>query len=488
MKVYIGYGSTLFISKFNEEFEVSQKFTNILANDDGCVNRPVEFLETGLCTKNEPDAWLPDITLSNNTDEANPPEVNGIHIGGNHGHPCAIQVLATNHNKTCKDVGAVYVDDAGIKYHLTTVENKDMLQIVSFNVGKSKDAYKFITTITGNLTYVENGRDNSTIKPEKQLLKYLTPAIRHTRRDLFIIKDGVKSRVLGYAEGDYAEIHEHYYVINPATVGPALYENRPKNGYTRMPIISEYGEEMISYTLKYLVLDDGTILTDFDAKRLTGVVFNSLFGAMSQARKNLLGGGIYRYYPKVLPMQNEKGLCDFTYPIDITSVYPNDKLPKRKDLTKEYWANPDSPPDRFIDYIRDKNGDNKIGYAIGYLPIYDGEPSVRKNNITYAIHIRDTLKLYPNFKDGNIESAKGVAYKKYFPITNPNAPYYTITFDGIRYIYCDFFANESLSFDLTGKIELLEKSDGTCYSVENGKLIVSANATKPEYAVFKEIL
>lgn len=483
MKFYKSTTNALFISKYDQNNNLILKLTNVSARDDGVSNRPIDFLETGLAPNNCLDEWTSAPTLSINTDEAVPPFINDTPIGGNHGHPCAIEVLHYEHGKTCKDIGSVWVDEKGVVFYLVQVQNPDVLVFVSENVGESKDKYEFVLKVTGKLSFVRNALNTTPIIPEEQAVKFLCPAIKHEKLDVFAVIGNKKHRALKTTNADRAEIHEVYYIINPATVGPALEKARPNGGFEYNPIISDFGEKMLLHDATHCVLDDGTYLNDFYIERLTDVELTYYFGIMAQTRRDFFGGGVFRYMPKTLPFTTEQGTFDFSEPKNLTSKFPSKHL-----LTKESWTDANNPPNRFIDLLRDENGHNKMGYACGYLPVYDGAPEIRKNNISSAVNIVATRKLYPVFVSDNHKTARGVGYKKYFNIEKDTAYSYDITYNGVKYIYCDFFAPNCLNIKACGKIELLEISNNATYQVENGNLIVSSTSDKPQYAVFKEIL
>lgn len=483
MKISKSGGPTvLFTSKFDEKNNLILKLTNVVCRDDGVSNRPIDFLETGLAPLDCIDEWTCAPTLSINTDEAVPPFINDVPIGGNHGHPCAIEVVHYEHDKTCKDIGSVWADENGVIFYLVQVPNPDVLVFVSENVGKSKDEYEFVLKVTGKLSFVRNAFNTTPVIPVEQAVKFLCPAIKREKLDLFAVKNQQKHRVISETNADLAEIHEVYYIINPATVGPALEKARPKDGFLYNPSISDFGEKMLLHDATHCVLDDGTYLNDFYIERLTDVKLSYYFGVMCQTRRDFFGGGVFRYMPKTLPFTTDDGTFDFSTPKNLTSKFPSKYL-----LTKESWADANNPPNRFIDLLRDKDGHNKMGYASGYLPLYDGAPEIRKNNISSAVNIVSTRKLYPVFVSDNPKTARGVAYKKYFKIEKDTAYSYDITYNGVKYIYCDFFAPDSLAIPVSG-VELLELSANANYKIENGKLTVSSTSTKPQYAVFKEIL
>ena len=483
MKIYKSPTCALLVSKYDENNNLILKLSNVVANDDGVSNRTIDFLETGLAPIDCFDEWTCAPTLSIGTDEAVPPFINDTPIGGNHGHPCAIEILHYGHGKTCRDIGSVWKDENGTLFYLVQVQNCDILTVVSQNVGKSKDQYQFVLKIAGNLSFVRNGQNKEPICPDDQVLKFLCPAVRHQNLDIFAVNGNQKQRVIRAVTADSVEIRETYNIINPATVGPALEKARPSDGFSYHPIISDFGEKMLYLDCKHCVLDDGTYLNDFYLERLTDVYLDNYMGVMCQTRRDFFGGGVFRFMPKTLPFTTEQGTFDFSNPKNLTSPFPTKHY-----LTKESWADKDNPPNRFVDLLRDKDGHNKMGYASGYLPLYDGAPELRSKNLNSAICIVSTRKLYPFFKDKNPKTAKGVAYKKYFKIEKDIAYSYSITYNGAKYIYCDFFAPDSLSIEVNGKVELLELSPLANYKVENGKIIVNSTSNTPQYAVFKEIL
>ena len=204
-------------------------------------------------------------------------------------------------------------------------------------------------------------------------------------------------------------------------------------------------------------------------------------GVMYQEKRNVYGGGIYRFLSKLKPFTTPEGTFDFSSPYPLRGgAYPESYSPTRED-----FLSTDNPFDRIVDYFRDLNGNDKLGFSCGYLPVYDGEPNIRKDLVKYAIHIYKTRKAYPNFAtDIKVDEFHGVAYKKFFETENRSSVY-AVDYQGKKYIYFDIFEKNSLSFETLGNASLFELDGDLTYKVENGKITVSGNKG---HATFIEIL
>ncbi len=468
MLVHRQLSNIYFSTDYNENYYLVNAFTNL---DGGPISRnnPVEFLMSGLNSKKELEPFDPVIRFSVSTDEAVPCTINGAFIGGGHGQPCGLTVYSPAHGKTLADVGAVYVDQDGINFTLLRIINDDYLLLVSDNVGKSVTHYDFISQIKGNLSYLKNGKNTLPIHVKEYTPRtQICSAIRHiNRKFVAIFEDGSEKTFEGYfIECKHGKIIEEYHIINPATISPALQNARPESGFTYTPDLKDFGEPMLNYKMVYNVYEDGTMIMEYELKKLQDVSFDTFMGVMYQEKKDVFGGGIFRHLPKTKPFDTENKHFDFSYPFPLRGeTYPTNFSP-----SKEQWENPDSPPERIVDYFRDKDSNDKLGFACGYLPLFDGVPEVRKNNRT-SIFIYKSRKAYPTFRDGNLDSVKGVAYKKFF-IPQNRSSVYTIPYGGKKYHYFDFFEDNTLTVSITGKVSLFEKSQNVQYFIENNKLSV----------------
>lgn len=469
---------TMFRANFNEKYDIVHQFANMLGAPMS-RNGQIDFLNSKLIEKENRDSWNAPILLSTSTDEAPPCVINGAFIGGGHGQPCCISVYSPNHNKTLADLGAVYTDDEGTKFTIVRIHNDDYVMLVSENIGESVTKYKFKMEIVGDLKFLSDGEDKGDIKVKEQHKNaYLSNALRHIKRQLVCYKDGQKKIIITSMECDYAEIEEAYYIINPATVALALTAERPEGGYKHEPRLSDFGEPMLLLDHVFHINPDGTILVDFKIEKKMDIFLNSYMGVMYQEKKDVYGGGIHRVLRKLKPITTAEGTFDFSTPYPLRGkAYPSGVTP-----TREHREYPDNPFDRIIDYFRDEDGKDRLGFTCGYLPVYDGHPSIRKDIVDGQILIYKSRKAYPFFLSGNhVDKAHGVCFKKFFD-TEQRSSVYSIDFEGKKYIYFDIFENNTLTFKTSGKISLHENF-GLDYKIEDGLITVSGDKG---FAVFIE--
>ncbi|MBQ8320647.1 MAG: hypothetical protein IJX81_07210 [Clostridia bacterium] len=463
----------LFLTRYDHQYDLAQLFRG-LSCAPTTYNGPVDFMATGLVKRGKPDCWHIDVPFSLTTDEAPPFHVKDDCIGSNHGFHKAVRILAPAHAICINEVGTLWTDDAGTVFTLLRVETPDHLLFLSENVGKSKTDYQFVTNIQGVLTQEKSGRRLSF---ERQSLTDMLRTVRPVKKEAYAWILGKRRRIYDSTECEMAELIEEYEIINPATVAPALSANRPQGGYLQNPDLSNFGEAMIAFSVKYRVLASGETLCIFDHKKLQDVKIDRYMGAMFQERIDAYGGGLRRYLPKIKPVDTPEGVFDFSTPYPLDS----EAFPKNKFVTPEYFETPLFPPDRIVDYFYDGEGNAKMGFACGYLPLFDGRPEYRRQNLTIGAHLIRTRKAYPTFLNGNLGDVKGIAYKKYFPVTSNAASWYTVQAEEKTYLYADFFAPATLTIPVSGKVSLFEKAESVSYRAENGTLTVTA---QKGYAVF----
>ncbi len=452
-----------------------QKFRGLEGTDTAC-NNPVDFMEAGLVRKDTWDVWHTNIPLAISNDETPAMTVNNAHVGGNHGQPGAVTLFIEGHDKTMADVGSFWKDSEGTGWTLLHVE-REYITLMSENIGPSYDRYAFKKRPVGVLTYVENGAHPTEMPTDVPIFEriWLQPVNRYLKRDLYVEKDGVLSRYFQSGEYDYAEIHEEYDIMHPVSMVEAIRHGRPERGYT----FSRYkpvGTPMLRISGIYRIMKDGTITYEFSHRKLRDVHFKANKGVIYQEKINGFRGGIYRYIPKLLPLSLPEGDFDFSYPTDTL----DGPFPQSYEVKKSDWENPDSPPDRIIDYFKDEKGEICMGFACGYLPVFDGHPKIRKEMLACAAHLVRSRKGYPFFLCGDITACHGLGYRRYFPASSKGSVY-TIPFGKCTYIFVDFFEENVWEIPVADNVTLYEKSKGITYKTENGNLIVHG---EKGYAVF----
>ncbi len=469
-------GLALVRTEFSPKHYLIQKFRG-METGVPFFNAPIDFMGAGLMLKEKWDYFHEDVVFTVTTDEATPVHINGCFIGANHGHYCAIEAYAPAHGKTVADVGSRWVDEKGVYFTLIRVIDGDWLTVISDNVGESVEKYAFVNMVEGKLAFVENGENTAEIYPKKQVRADLVSCNRYAYKRVMAYTDGVGVSVRGEVQCDYAELQEEYEIINPATVAPAIAAARPVGGYKQQPAFYACGEPMYRVQWTYRILPDGTIVTLFNGKKLMDVRVERFLGVMHQEKKDVYGGGIWRYMPKIKPFTCAQGTFDYARAIPISHTCP---YPYGGAITKEFWENPDDPCERAVDYFRDEQGNDKLAFATGFLPLFDGVPEKRKQHLIDTVMLKFTRKHYPTFMNGDVPDFKGVGYKKYFVPQANKASYYTVQAEGKTFVYVDILQENTLHIPYKGKANLVEEKN-VCYRIEKDEIVVKS---VHGYAVF----
>ena len=406
------------------------------------------------------------------SDETNPQVINGLYIGSNHGAMGA-RVTSNNHGKTQADVGSVWTDANGTKWDLIRVEDANklfFLQQKTYDLATQN--FGFSGNIAGPLTYVSDGVNTGSITVGSYTATQTFPSIKNVEHTFYLVRDGemieFDNRTAGVSyKADEVVVVEEYDIVNPCTIAASLRANKPAGGYTEAPSIAT-GDAIFHYKQIITVKADGTIFTEIDHTVLTDLNSYETYGYQFYQRSNPYGGGSWRQVPGTKEFTDGDGVnWDITTPYEYTNVpgtpATNLPVPKSRTLTKADWINPDVVPSRILDFIRDADGKNVMGYMTGFLPIYDGEPSVRKTKTNSNIYMYDQkAKAYPIFvsssgiADKAVLTAEGsrihgVSYRKYVDLTGfekNNTQYYAINHEDMTYYYVDFVEAGTLTLDL----------------------------------------
>lgn len=472
-------------TSFDGENDLVQTMSGLLA-DNKTANGIINFGESKLVSKTDGSQK----TLSAGVDECAPFNINRAYIGANHGAPYGVRVKSA-HNKTYKDIGAVYKDEAGTEWTILRIESADTLLMLSENVGTSETEYSFVNTVKGKLTYVSDGDDKGDINVISATSSVqIFSATKITEKTVYAFVDGV-GYILSDGENvncDYIDIVEKYEIINPATVGEALRKQKPAGGYTENPDIAT-GKAMVKYNMTYRITPDGTVMSIFDHEIAQNIKIDFYGGVMAQERENVFGGGVYRYIPKTSSFKAENKEFDFTKSVNVTESDVPDIT-----LSQLYWENENIAPDREVSYMRNTLGEDVVAFTDGYLPIFDAEPSIRAEKVNAWGFLYPTKKHYPYYVtskafDGNkITGAhiKGAGYKKYEDMGNDLSVLGSaicIPYENDVYLYVDYKKAGTdeivLSDKLSGKnAVLVEKSENVSFEQNSDVINVTVNSSK----------
>lgn len=407
------------------------------------------------------------------SDETNPPVINGMALGANHA-TVGLNVEAPAHGKTYADIGSVWIDESGYKFDLVRIPDENNLQFISFKSKSLTEPFNRIAKVNGNLTYVSDGVNTDPITVKSYgggNNSQIYPGVKDVSHTYEIVKDGVRIPIDIKAIGntyncDEFIITEEYDIVNPYNVAENLRKNRPEGGYTENPLTG-IGDSIYHYKQILTVKPDGTIFTEVDHQVLVDINTIDLYGYQFYIKKDVFGGGVFRQLPGTKKFKDSKGRTyDMSIPLEYTpdKNHANYDYPVNVTMDKSYWADENIVPSRILDYYRNTDGENVMGYMTGYLPVYDGVPSVRREKAGTSIYMYDEfMKAYPKLvSTANLPLEKraalttagsrihGVSYRKYVDLTefDNEKQYYTINHENMTYYYVDFLEAGEITVDL----------------------------------------
>lgn len=428
---------------------------------------------------------------SDTKDESAPVSFNGLYLGANHGAHGVVVTTAEAHGKTYNDVGSRWQDANGQKWCLLRILSDTQLHFLSENLGTSDTEFQFTTTMAaGVLTcvdtdYAENTGDIAigSINGDNQ---QLYPSIARLVQKLYIVCDGTKTEITPAAgvnlDCDRVILEESYDIMNPATVGAALRSTRPaEGGWTEEPAIN-IGQPIAHYTQTITATADGTVFVGFEVTIAESIGSIEYYGYQYYPKADAFGGGVYRYLPGTKAFTVGTSEYDFSVPYPMTSNFPS------KRLTAESWADASHVPDRIVDYMMDSEGQSKMAFVSGYVPVLDAEPAARLENTSESIFIYDSKKAYPVFVNDERFTQKGtvirgVAYRKYEDLSTADtgAEVYTVCYGDDIYYYIDLLSATQSTLDLSAEYavyqpEIVYKSVGAACSLFGSRARISGSA------------
>jgi hypothetical protein len=172
-------------------------------------------------------------------------------------------------------------------------------------------------------------------------------------------------------------------------------------------------------------------------------------GFIQSARLTKGGYDTQEYYiPKTLPFTQDGKTFDFKAIQDYSEPPPS---PLQFSAANKNIADPNNPPERFIQFLGRKEGGKtvrEVGYALGYSLIHGlTTPKERAKNAGTAINLHTTSKSYPHAIDSRMgpiipagTQFECTAYRHYFcPAAQKNATcLYWHEEDGDTVVYADY--------------------------------------------------
>lgn len=483
-------------SDYDEEYDLRQVFKVNNAGSELIKNVIFDYHEAVLINKKS-GATKALIGLPT-ADETAPPHFSTTYLGGNHGASHAMRVKVTGHGKTYNDIGSVWNDGAGVKWTLVRINSANELVFLSEteknSVGNWEFAKEIGTTLTYDTDYENNFAVNKgtiTIEAVTEKNMQLQPAIGNRVQKMYIYRDG--ETAFERIEVDKLDesftinankmvLDEEYDIMDPSKIGYHLRANRPDGGYTENADVS-IGTPLMHYHQTITVDEDGDVIIEHDHELLSSIRGFHYYGYQYYEKADAFGGGVWRYIPGVKGITENGKFFDYSKPYDMT----NHDMASYT-ATKDLWKNPDLAPDRTLEYYKDEEGNYKMAFAAGYVPILVAAPDVRKDNVTSAVTMynRTGYKVYPMLVNASQFSQAGarvqaVVFRHYDNLSQSTKKVtaYDVEYKDDVYYYVDFLEDEeNFTLDLdaktvTGDYELVYKTDDVTYSIEGNILSVS---------------
>ena len=423
-----------------------------------------------------------EFVLKGSSDDICPWNFNGTYIGANHGDFLASAVIcAAPHGLSTKDCGSQWRDAKGTKFYVVKIESPAIVWVLSENLSKEKDVWKFVRPAAGGTLTHADGR---VLKDFKVQYRQLRPQARVVGRKY--LADGKELADKTTVQCAVFTVEEEYDIVATDALLKHIIANPGKQISFNAPGL----DPVLSQKIVYTYYPDGACLVEHNAKFHRNVRPNYMgFIQAGSMAKGKYGHHLY-YIPKTKPFTYEKEEWDFANMVDFTrpikgSIYFSAKM----------FEDPKNLPDRFVQYLKDAQGQPDAGFVCGYSALSGCTvPGERAKNARVALFLYKTHKTYPHALDGGrIKLIKAgqtfhcLAYRQYF---DPNQGYY-LNRQGDAYVmYADFHAPvKGKVIPLPEKLRtlgmtLLEKSPGVEYRRKDGSLVFDSPG-KNGYGVLK---
>jgi hypothetical protein len=407
------------------------------------------------------NTYVDGVSIHDTVDDVAPYRAFGTTIGANHGYAQTYCTM-TGHGKTNVDVGSIYQDGGAKQWVICDIPDANTISVTA-RVDNASYA-------GGTLTHVSGGANTANIVTAGIVQNQWYPVIKN--RTLSISADG---RPISAATGttrynDYISFNESYEIMNKSSIVEWLITQVG----TSTPIVDYIGTSDISVSMSYVfdIYGGCTIYTDFLALNAVSSLSDIMF-TDSLVFSSGVDGAIKYYIPKTLPLTHETINYDFNKIVDMTSFAPVTRLdfdPATRCVATGQLT------DRVIQM------NNTNAFAIGYLPLQDADPAVRRTRAARkALQLSEVKKIYMSCIDsasitslapGDYYSA--VCYRTYFKKPSGRTSQYLVRAKDADYFFVDWHTT------LVDRVNLPVEMIGRDYTVVEKSAnvsILSAHAT-----------
>ena len=355
-------------------------------------------------------------------DDAAPLRIDNTDIGGNHGYYQSVITTTAAHGKTDADVGSTWSDSIS-EYVILFIESATVLSVTQ------KIANSTLPSGTAQLTHITGAANTAAIMVSSINSRQMYPVIKNHK--ITTIIDGKVQTTAITEKKTYSKnvtFHETYEVM-------------AKNDLVAW-LIANKGVAHASYDAIGSAFVENSYVFDVDAGCTIYSSLSSLksvpFADWMMTQSSRLNDDSRKYYvPKSEPFTQDAVSYDFRSPRSM----PVTALPSNRLLftpaTNDPLAN---PVDRLVQTT------SNFGYATGFLPVLDAEPSKRLVNASdlYFEVVHTSLKVYPRLIDNSKttlevgDNYSAIAYRKYFKRDNKRTAKYLVRSTDADYLYLDW--------------------------------------------------
>lgn len=408
-------------------------------------------------------------TLQRNLgDDVAPMRMDGTTVGANHGYEKS-DITKTAHGKTTADIGSVW-SSGGKEYVIVKIASANVLSITS-----RADNEKFVL---GELVHVSGATNTASFTPTATTSGSWFPVIRDRKLNCFVDDAQINlTEKKTYGFKNSVSFLESYSIMKKSDIVEWLVTHKGQDhaNYDAVP----------AYTVSFSYTFDqecGCAIYFSGLGRKTVPLVDQMITQSIQLATGY--GTVYNYIPKAVEFASGGFTYNFSQLEDIRSKNPSSSL-YLTSARQEIGANP-------IDRLVMLN--DQVGYATGYLPLLDAEPSARavKASNRYLEIRNSTLKVYPRLIDSaSITSINEndtfacIAYRKYFKRSADRTCKYVVRSKLGDYLYLDWHTAKTdeieLPADLVGRnFTVHEKSSNVTvlYQFASNNLLVKIDNTK----------
>lgn len=389
-------------TRFNDEYDLLQHL-NVFSDAVIGENNPFNWEYTWLIPKKNYNRSLSTIysgcvKIHQMGDDACPVKINDSAIGANHGFASMVVLTSNYHGKSIEDVGSCWEDSTAYKFYILRVVNDSTLWLLSKNYG-SGTSWAFKTPRGTKMNHYSGATHTSDIIINHWKYGQMEPVIKDQRKSLFYYNlngdsTEVTNNTFSVYYGTKIRIFEGYSIADPVS---SLDSVISQVGNTIQPSLNQ-GHTIINIRNTFSFDKWGGCVIEGYSKNIPAIN-NFDYGFIQSASlfRDPRHFEFKNYY-----LANVNAIADTRFikwdmqEIEDIVIGPFSNL----DYTSEYWKNKSLPPYRMIQFLGNSKDSLSVGYQMSYDTGYgDADPNIRKDRVSSAWQLRNTLKTYPNIID-----------------------------------------------------------------------------------------